>query len=103
MRTEIHSIEKTEDGGFIAAGYTESNDGDVSGNHGGSSDGWIVKVDSEGEMEWQNCLGGSRYDLFYSVKKINGDNYIIVGRSNSNDEDVSGNHGGSDAWVVKIK
>jgi len=36
-------IRQTTDGGFIIAGYTNSTDGDVKGNHGGY-DGWIVKL-----------------------------------------------------------
>ena len=35
------SIQQTSDGGYIAAGYSYSNDGDVSGNHG-ESDYWVV-------------------------------------------------------------
>ena len=38
-----HSIQQTTDGGYIAAGSSPSNDGDVTGNHGGY-DYWIVKL-----------------------------------------------------------
>ena len=41
----------TQDGGFIAAGHSFSNDGDVSGNHG-SGDAWIVKTDAAGNLQW---------------------------------------------------
>jgi len=37
------SIQQTADGGYVVCGYTPSNDGDVSGNHG-SEDFWIVKL-----------------------------------------------------------
>ena len=37
------SIQQTSDGGYIIAGTSSSNDGDVSGNHGGE-DFWIVKL-----------------------------------------------------------
>lgn len=37
------SIQQTDDEGYIAAGYTCSNDGDVDGNHG-VSDFWIIKL-----------------------------------------------------------
>ena len=36
----------TTDGGFIISGVSASNDGDVSGNHGGA-DVWIVKLSNE--------------------------------------------------------
>ena len=39
-----YNLEQTRDGGFIFAGGTQSNDGDVSGNHGGYGDGWVVKL-----------------------------------------------------------
>src|SRR5690606_29121628 len=38
------SIQQTEDGGFIVSGFTDSNDGDVSGNHSFTLDYWIVKL-----------------------------------------------------------
>jgi hypothetical protein len=40
------SVQQTTDGGFIVAGNSFSNDGDVEGNHGGS-DYWIVKLSPE--------------------------------------------------------
>ncbi len=38
-----NSIQQTSDGGFVVAGYTWSNNGDVSGYHG-SGDYWIIKL-----------------------------------------------------------
>ena len=43
------SIIQTYDNGYIVAGYTASNDGDVTGRHDsvtGSPDCWIIKLDS---------------------------------------------------------
>lgn len=39
----ISSIQQTIDGGFIAAGGTSSNDGDVIGNHS-KADFWVVEL-----------------------------------------------------------
>ncbi|GHV42257.1 hypothetical protein FACS1894187_24420 [Synergistales bacterium] len=47
MVDEARSIQQTSDGGYIVAGYSDSNDGDVSGNHG-NSDYWIVKLSPDG-------------------------------------------------------
>jgi hypothetical protein len=96
-----NSIYQTSDGGFIVAGSTASNDGDVSGNHG-SSDFWIVKLDSTGSIDWKKCLGGSSDDVASSVQQTPDDGYIVAGYTKSNDLDVSGNHGLDDYWVVKL-
>ena len=98
---EANSIRQTADGGYIVAGITNSSDGNVSGNHG-HEDFWVVKIDNVGNIEWQKCLGGSSYDLAFSVQQTIDEGYIIAGITNSNDGNVSGNHGHEDFWVVKI-
>ncbi|MBV6440938.1 MAG: hypothetical protein EPGJADBJ_02614 [Saprospiraceae bacterium] len=96
-----YAIQKTGDGGYILAGVSDSNDGDVSGNHGGR-DGWVVKLDSVGAIEWQKSLGGSSEDEVWSVQPTSGSGYIVTGWTFSNDGDVSGNHGEVDCWLVKL-
>ncbi|UUX92572.1 lectin like domain-containing protein [Methanoplanus endosymbiosus] len=96
-----YAIALTSDGGYAAAGYTQSNDGDVSGRHG-AQDIWAVKVDSSGNIDWQNCLGGTNYDYGYSINQTSDGGYIIAGQTGSNDDDVSGNHGNGDVWIVKL-
>ncbi|MDD4248563.1 MAG: PKD domain-containing protein, partial [Methanosarcina sp.] len=95
------SIQQTSDGGYIVAGDSNSNDGNVTGNHGGS-DYWVVKLDTTGNIVWQKSLGGSSYDNAYSIQQTSDGGYIVAGESNSNDGDVTGNHGGFDYWVVKL-
>jgi PKD repeat protein len=96
-----NSVQQTADGGYIVAGYTSSVDGDVSGNHGGN-DMWVVKLDNAGNIQWQKTLGGSGDDVATYVQQTADAGYIIAGNTSSNDGDVSGNHGNSDAWVVKL-
>lgn len=96
-----YSIAQTADGGFIVAGNTYSNDGDVSGNHG-DFDLWTVKLDASGSVVWQACLGGSNTETAYSVTQATDGGFVVAGRTNSNDGDVSGNHGDSDYWIVKL-
>lgn len=97
-----NDIDLTSDGGYIAAGTTSSNNGDVTGNHGGISDGWVVKLNHTGDLEWQTTVGGSGTDQFRSVSQTIDGGYIAAGITNSNDGDVSGNHGSNDFWVVKL-
>ncbi|MHA1651797.1 MAG: hypothetical protein ACTSYB_16515, partial [Candidatus Helarchaeota archaeon] len=100
----VYSVQQTADGGYIVAGFTVSNDGDVSGNHDGEDfcDFWVVKLSSTGVIEWQKCLGGSNYERAYSVQQTADGGFIVAGETKSNDGDVSGNHGGYDFWVVKL-
>ncbi len=101
---ELFSIEQTGDGGYITVGYTDSNDGDVSGNHGGGNDCWVVKLNSNGAIQWQKCLGGSHYDVAVSIHQVGIDGgYVMGGYAQSNDGDVTGNHSSDyDFWLVKL-
>ena len=97
--------------GYIAVGVTLSNDGDVSGLHGTPGgdyviDIWFTKIDSEGNLLWQKCLGGSRVEFPSRIFQTEDGDFILVGYTQSNDGDVSGNHTVSnlkyDIWMVKL-
>jgi len=96
-----YSVQQTSDGGYIVAGYTNSNNGDVSGLHG-ESDFWVVKLSAIGSLEWQKTLGGSNEDVARSIRQTSDGGYIISGWTFSTDGDVTFNHGYSDVWVVKL-
>ena len=96
-------IQQTQDGGFIVAGNSNSNDGDVSGHHGGETiDYWLLKLDSIGTIQWQKSYGGSGMDELYSIKQTYDGGYVVAGNSDSNDGDVSGNHGYFDYWIINL-
>jgi len=101
----VCDIQLTSDGGYIIAGYSSSIDGDVTGNHpssnGPSNDYWVVKIDVNGSIQWENSYGGSGDDYATSIKQTNDGGYIVSGSSNSNDGDVTGNPNGG-AWIVKL-
>ncbi|GIV32500.1 MAG: hypothetical protein KatS3mg031_0035 [Chitinophagales bacterium] len=96
-----NAIRQTVDGGFIVAGNSKSNDGDVSGNHGGE-DFWVIKLDAIGALQWQKSFGGDHADEAYAVQQTMDGGYIVAGYTSSNKFDVSGNHGGSDYWIVRL-
>jgi hypothetical protein len=96
-----YSIVAASDNGYIIAGSAQSNDGDVTGNHG-FDDFWIVKIDDNGNKVWQKSYGGTNVEFCNSITKTNDGGYVIAGITESNDGDVSGNHGSSDNWVIKI-
>jgi hypothetical protein len=97
-------IEQTTDGGYIIAGSSNSNDGDVTGHHGTTNftDFWVVKIDASGAIQWQKSFGGTNNDMTYFIQQTADGGYIVGGSSNSNDGDVTANHGSSDYWIVKL-
>ncbi len=100
------AITPTMDGGYIMVGSTVSNNGDVTGNHtaGGvpSIDCWVVKMSATGVLEWQKSLGGSGTDIGYDVMTVSDKTFIIAGKTDSKDGDVSGGKGSADAWVISL-
>jgi len=93
-------------GNIIVAGYTESNDGDIFENNG-LRDGWVIKLASDGNMLWQQSIGGSSYDLFNDIVSTDDGGYIAVGSTESTDGRVNNSNpadllGGSNFWIVKM-
>lgn len=101
--SRAYSIQETSDAGYIVAGMTTSNDGDVNGNHNaGTSDVWILKLDGSGNIQWKKCYGGSGDDTAYAIIQTPDNGFVVAGSSTSSNGDLTGNNGSSDAWVFKI-
>ncbi|THU37049.1 T9SS C-terminal target domain-containing protein [Niastella caeni] len=94
------SVIATSDG-YVVSGYTVSNDGDVTGNHG-DYDFWVVKLNESGTIIWQKTFGGTGSDYANSIIATSDGGYLVGGRTSSTDGDVTGNHGSVDCWLVKL-
>jgi hypothetical protein len=54
-------------------------------------------------LQWQKFYGSTLHDRGESISKTSdGNGYVISATTLGNDGDVSGNHGGADAWIIKI-
>lgn len=95
------SIQPTSDGGYILAGYSQSNDGDLSFNNG-EFDYWVFKIDANGNLLWEKSLGGSLSEFAFDAMQTVDGGYLVAGSSFSNDGDVSDNKGFYDYWVAKL-
>ena len=96
------SIIQTTDGGYVFSGYTESNNGDVTANHG-TTDMWVVKTSATGELQWQKALGGAAGELSYSIAQTSDEGFVLTGYTRSSDGDVTTPSGGlRNGWVVKL-
>ena len=95
------SIENTNDGNYILAGYSESSNGDVGVNKG-DFDYWVLKIDGNGNLLWENSFGGSLSDWGFDAKPTSDGGYLVAGSSFSNNGDVSSNIGFYDYWIIKL-
>lgn len=98
---EANSVQQTKDGGYIVAGATISNDGDVPGIYGGF-DLMLLKFNYKGKLEWYKPIGGSAYDVAYSIQETCDEGFIITGCTESKDFNVTENKGKKDFWVLKL-
>src|SRR5688500_9612485 len=80
-----HSVKPVSDGGFIVAGYTEFEGRHVVCYHGNTfvNDFWVIKLNADGELEWQRCLGGTYFDAGSDIRQTPDGGYIVMGHSAS--------------------
>lgn len=89
------------DGSLTLAGYTTSDDGNVTGAKG-SQDFWILNVSLTGVLKWQQATGGTEAEYANAITAVNDGGYIVGGISYSDDGDVSDPRGEGDYWVLKL-
>jgi hypothetical protein len=94
-------LKVTPDGGYVIVGESYSTEGDLTSN-AGAGDYWILKLDTEGEIEWQRSYGGNGGDGASSIALTSDGGYAVNGYTESNNGDVSGSHGSKDYWVLKL-
>ena len=95
------SISKTQDGDFIISGNSRSLDLGFTNN--GQNDAWVLKVDNNGNLLWQQFVGGSENELLFDAIALNNNQIIAVGESSSSDLDILENKGFSDGLIINIK
>ncbi len=85
----VEDIQQTSDGGYIVAGFTYSFasvwDTDV----------WILKLDLNGNIQWQKAYGGGHDDVASSIQQTSDGGYIVAGETCS-----FGYY--CDAWILKL-
>lgn len=115
---------QTKDGGYMLGGSSSSNPPIISNikpegksivttkadlynkteKSRGNMDYWIVKLDKQGEIEWQKTYGGQYADVLRSMEQTTDNGYILAGYSNSpiSGDKTDNNKGIGDFWIIKI-
>lgn len=83
------SIQQTIDMGYIVVGATYS-------FGAGGRDFWVLKLDSEGDIEWQKTYGKEGYERAIGVRQTFDGGYIVLGDTNSFGEKSY------DLWLLKL-
>ncbi len=84
-RDQLFSMKKTADGGLLLGGSSESsqNTGNKNSPFWGLNDMWLVKIDGDGNLEWEQTFGGDGEETIQDIL-ITSDNHILIcGQSSS--------------------
>jgi hypothetical protein len=66
------AVQQTLDGGYIMAGGIRSD----SANYG---DARLVKIDKDGNVEWERIYGGAGHEYAFSAQQTNDGGYVLAG------------------------
>ncbi len=80
---------EANDGGYIITGAT-----DVFSS--GDYDGYLVKLNSAGALQWTKVYTGTGADFLYAIQKTNDGGYIVTGEISSTSS------GNTDMWLLKL-
>jgi len=120
----LQSIKTTNDGGFILAG-TSSSENSFQKNEPckGLTDFWVIKLNASGNEQWQRTIGGNSSDELLCAFQTRDGGYILGGSSSSSPLSISDtktdaksitttkadlysksekSRGNMDYWVVKL-
>ena len=90
-------LEQTADDGFILVGwsYSPSSGNKSSPNLGGGSDGWVVRLDANGNKLWDRSYSSTNYEWLKSVSKTRDGGFVLAG-------EIGSMYTPSDFWILWI-
>jgi len=105
--SQLFEFKETSDGGFLLGGSSESGVSPTKDDpNQGLNDFYAVKIDGDGNMQWNASFGGSVRDVMLNAIETNDGGYLFAGHSDSDasgdkTENTIGNNGIDDYWLVK--
>ncbi len=107
-RGSLNAVEQSTDGGFLLAGGIAVSDKDAgnpyrfgpgnlpSGPSAVNVQGWLLKLDHQGDPEWQKQYGGVFGDEFITMRKTRDGHLIVLGNT------MNFGSGGEDVWLLQL-
>jgi len=102
MRDEPADLIETDDGNFVFAGLTVSNDGDITQLLGGE-DAWIMKLNGDGNIITNANTGGADNDNIFKIKQLGNNNFAFAGFTDSFNDTYTDLPDGKHGWFQIIQ
>lgn len=103
----LGKLKATPDGGIIAGiASSSSNSGNVTGTNHGMDDLWILKLDVNGSIQWQQLYGGTNNETTPAVALADDGGYFFATAASSTDGNLTGllptgaTMGANDMWLL---
>jgi hypothetical protein len=84
----VYTVVQTGDGGYALGGRTAS-------AGAGGNDGWLIKTDASGTIQWSKTFGGTGSDYVLHAYQTPEGGFVMDGFTNSFGA------GATDAWIIK--
>jgi hypothetical protein len=86
---EAFAVNQTRDDGYIVTGYTKS-------KTKGGKDLWVIKLDPQGDREWDKTFGGSYDDEGRDIIELREGGYVVTGYT------TAPGGSGKDLWILEL-
>ncbi len=86
-----NAVVQSKDKGYLAVGSTNS-----FGLGGTTSDVYVVKLDSSGNLQWTKTYGGANMDAMFDIIESDSNTYVMAGQT------MSYGAGATDIYLIKI-
>jgi uncharacterized delta-60 repeat protein len=88
MADHVYALAADAQGGVLAAGDTRS-------AGAGESDVWLVRLDADGEVDWQRVMGGAGNDRARTALALPGGGFVVAGFAGVGPGD-------RDVWIARL-
>lgn len=98
----LQSVQQTADGGFVLAGTSSSGTNETkSARPLGFDDGWVVRLDADGNRLWDRTYGGFWNDNATVIRELP-DGGFLIGGSSQGFGGTNAGFGELDYWIVRV-